>query len=99
GDYTIFYYHFSSPDVANQNVDAFLGAFGKKKSDADSGDWEGAGLKGRYYAIDAGFGIGAMMFTVDDSPVMGTMMKLSAGSSSQTLPEYFNDHVKPGTNG
>jgi hypothetical protein len=99
GGYTIFYYHFASPEVATQNVDAFLGGFGKKKADADSGDWSGGGLKGKYYAIDVGLGIGAMLFTVDDSPVMGTLMKLSAGSSDQTLPEYFNDHVKPGSNG
>ncbi len=99
GGYTIFYYQFASPDIAEQNVDAFLAGFSKKRSDADSGDWQGAGLKGKYYAIDVGLGIGAMLFTVDGSPVMGTLMKLSAGSSAQTLPEYFNDHVKPGSNG
>jgi hypothetical protein len=97
--YTIFYYQFASPQIADQNVDAFLAGFSKKRSDADSGDWQGGGLQGRYYAIDVGLGIGAMLFTVNDSPVMGTLMKLSAGSSSQTLPEYFNDHVKPGSSG
>jgi hypothetical protein len=96
-DYTIFYYHFASPEIASQNVDAFLAGFQKKKEDADSGDWEGGGLTGKYYAIDAGFGIGAMMFTVNDSPVMGTLMKLtSGGGSSDDLPTFFDEHVKPG---
>jgi hypothetical protein len=94
--YTIFYYHFASPEIAGQNVDAFLGAFQKKKSDADTGDWEGGGLKGKYYAIDVGAGVGAMMFTVDNSPVMGTLLKLSTGGSSASLPDYFDRHVKPG---
>jgi actin-like ATPase involved in cell morphogenesis len=97
--YTIFYYHFASPQIAQQNVDAFLGGFGKKKDEADSGDWQGGGMTGKYYAIDVGLGIGAMLFTVDDSPVMGTLMKLTTGSSEQSLSEYFNDHIKPGGNG
>jgi hypothetical protein len=95
-DYTIFYYHFASPEIATQNVDAFLGSFGKKKEDADSGDWSGGGMSGKYYAVDAGLGIGAMMFTVDNSPLMGTLLKLTTGGSADDLPTYFNDHVKPG---
>jgi hypothetical protein len=98
GGYTIFYYHFASPEIAEQNVDAFLAGFQKSKQDADSGDWEGAGLSGKYYAIDAGFGIGAMLFTVNGSPVMGTLMKLST-DSGPSISDYFNDHVKPGTSG
>ncbi|HEU5111317.1 MAG TPA: Hsp70 family protein [Micromonosporaceae bacterium] len=97
--YTIFYYHFSSPDIAQQNVDVFLGAFSKSKEEADSGDWSGGGLSGRYYAIDLYAGIGAMMFTVNDSPVMGTLMKLTADSSGESITDYFNEHVKPGSNG
>ncbi|HEV8555411.1 MAG TPA: Hsp70 family protein [Actinophytocola sp.] len=97
--YTIFYYHFASPDIAQQNVDAFLAGFGKKKDEADSGDWQGAGMTGKYYAVDIAMGIGAMLFTVNDSPVMGTLMKLTTGSSGQSLSEYFNDHIKPGSNG
>jgi hypothetical protein len=98
GGYTIFYYHFASPDIASQNVDVFLGAFQKSKSEADTGDWEGGGMKGKYYAIDVGAGIGAMLFTVDNSPLMGTLLKLTTGGSSQSLPDYFNQHVKPGGN-
>jgi hypothetical protein len=97
GNYTIFYYHFASPEIAAQNVDVFLGTFQKKKTDTDSGDWEGAGLKGKYYSIDVGSGVGALLFTVDNSPLMGTLLKISGGSSSQSLPDYFNEHVKPGT--
>jgi actin-like ATPase involved in cell morphogenesis len=97
--YTIFYYHFASPEIAQQNVDAFLAGFGKKKDEADSGDWQGAGMTGKYYAVDIAMGIGAMLFTVNDSPVMGTLMKLTTGSSEQSLSEYFNDHIKPGSNG
>lgn len=93
--YTIFYYHFASADIAGQNVDAFLAALSKSKEDADSGNWEGGGMKGKYYSVDAGMGIGAMMFTVDGSPVMGTLLKLSTGGSSQNLPDYFNEHLKP----
>jgi hypothetical protein len=99
GGYTIFYYHFSSPEIAEQNVDAFLSAFSKSKDEADSGDWSGGGLAGKYYAIDLFGGIGAMMFTVKDSPLMGTLMKLSTDSSGQSLTDYFNEHVKPGSNG
>jgi actin-like ATPase involved in cell morphogenesis len=95
-DYTIFYYHFASAEIASQNVDAFLAGFSKKKEDADSGDWEGGGLTGKYYAIDAGLGIGVMMFTVNDSPIMGTLMKLTTGGSSVDLPDYFDQYVKPG---
>jgi hypothetical protein len=98
GGYTIFYYHFASPEIAAQNVDVFLGAFQKSKSEAETGNWEGGGLKGKYYAVDVGSGIGAMLFTVDNSPLMGTLLKLSTGGSSgQSLTDYFNEHVKPGS--
>jgi hypothetical protein len=96
--YTIFYYHFATPEIAEQNVDAFLGAFSASKQDADSATWSGAGLTGKYYAVEVGFGFGVMMFTVDGSPVMGTLMNL-AGSGDQSLPEFFEENVKPGSGG
>ncbi|HEU5473849.1 MAG TPA: Hsp70 family protein [Actinophytocola sp.] len=97
-DYTIFYYHFDSPEIADKNVDAFLNAFSKSKQTADGGDWSGGGLSGKYYSFEV-LGVGAMLFTVEDSPVMGTLMKLSTDSSGESITDYFNEHVKPGSNG
>jgi hypothetical protein len=100
--YSVVYYHSQSADVAQQNADAFFSALGKKKEDADSGDWEGGGHSGVYYFEDLGMGLGMLLFTVNDSPIWGVVAKLDPGTSSDSageMPDFFNEHIKPGADG
>ncbi|HEV2782980.1 MAG TPA: Hsp70 family protein [Actinophytocola sp.] len=99
GGRTVFYYHFTSPEVAEQSIDAVLAGFQKSREEADGGDWEGGGLRGRYYAVDTNLGVEFLAFTANDSPVMGMLMQVGSGSSGQSLTDYFNEHIKPGSNG
>jgi actin-like ATPase involved in cell morphogenesis len=98
GGYTVFYYHFNSTADVTTYVDGLFTALQKDKEAAVSGGWEGAGLKGTYYELDVGLGVGALVFTVDAQPVTGTVMKLSGGGQG-SLGDYFNNEVKPGTGG
>lgn len=95
----------SGADTAKQYLDTIkqqfenLGAGGEP----ETGDWDGDGLAGTYYSIDIGYGNGLLAFQVNDSPVTGVLMHISTdvsgGSSDSGLPEYFDQHVKPGADG
>jgi hypothetical protein len=98
GGYTVIYYHFNSPADVTTYVDSLFTALQKDKAAAASGGWEGAGLKGTYYELDIGLGVGALVFTVDGQPVTGTVMKLSGGGEGP-LGAYFNEQVKPSSGG
>ena len=62
-------------------------------------EWQGNGLDGRYVS-GAGDGIGALVFTVTGSPMLGVLSRV-AGSheklSADGLASYFEQNVQPGS--
>ena len=111
-DYFVQYYHFeaatdpdgnelSGPEIAQKNVDTIFQSLNQDKDDSQQADWSGDGLNGQSYFVDIGLGNGVLIFTVDESPLMGVLFKFSASGDggSSDLPDYFNEHVKPGTDG
>ncbi|MPZ83439.1 MAG: Hsp70 family protein [Actinophytocola sp.] len=96
----------SGAETAKQYMETIKKQFenlGTGSGETDEGDWDGDGQAGTYYAIDIGYGNGVLVFQVDDSPVAGVLMHLStdvdADSSSGDLVDFFNQHVKPGSDG
>jgi hypothetical protein len=111
-DYFVQYYHFepskdadgnelSGPEVAQKNIDTIFQTINKGKDDAEQADWSGDGLTGTSYFVDIGLGNGVLLFTADDSPLLGALFKISTGGdeSGDDVPGYFNDHIKPGADG
>jgi hypothetical protein len=114
-DYLVIYYHFgaseksdgtelSGTEVAQQNVETIFSSMeqlGKSKDDAEQADWSGGDLSGTSYFLDLSLGNGMLIFTVDDSPLMGVLFKISTGGSgdASVIPAYFDEHIKPGTDG
>jgi hypothetical protein len=73
---------------------------------ADSGgdlveaEWKGNGLTGRYEAgVDGGMGL--LVFTVQDSPLLGVLTRVDFSSGHPPTPDeladYFERNVQPGT--
>jgi hypothetical protein len=96
----------SGAETAKQYMDTIKTQFenlGTGSSKADEGNWNGDSMSGSYYAIDIGYGNGVLVFQVKDSPVAGVLMHLStdvnANSSSSDLVDFFDKHVKPGSDG
>jgi hypothetical protein len=62
--------------------------------------WQGNGLTGRYEA-GVGDGFGVVLFTVQDSPMLGVVTKTvdsdSKNLSANTMADYFEQSVQPGT--
>ena len=60
-------------------------------------------MSGTYYSVDLGYGNGVLIFQVNDSPVAGVLMHISAdtsgGADATGITDFFKDHVKPGTDG
>jgi hypothetical protein len=111
-DYFVQYYHFepskdadgnelSGPEVAQKNIDTIFQTINKGKDDAEQAEWSGDGLTGTSYFVDIGLGNGVLLFTADDSPLLGALFKISTGGdeSGDDVPGYFNDHIKPGADG
>ncbi len=114
-DYTVMYLHFgksekadgseqSGADTAKQYMDTIKQQFKNLETaggDPEEGGWDGDGLSGTYYSIDLGFGSGVLVFQVNDSPVAGVLMRISTDttSSGAKMSEFFDKHVKPGSDG
>jgi hypothetical protein len=98
-DYTVLYYQFGSTNDVNAYIDGLFSALNKKRSDAETGSWSGGGLSGTTYTVDFGMGIGAVVFTMEGQPLVGTLLKLTTTSADQSLSDYFAAHVKPGAGG
>ncbi|HEV7648359.1 MAG TPA: Hsp70 family protein [Actinophytocola sp.] len=105
-DYTVMYMHFGKGDDAKTYTDAIKqqfenlgGTTGGAKP--EEGDWSGDGLSGTYYSIDLGYGNGVLVFQVGESPVAGVLMHIStdATASSSGIKDFFDQHVKPGSDG
>ncbi|OLR95186.1 Hsp70 family protein [Actinokineospora bangkokensis] len=93
--YSAIYYQFPNQAAVSSNIDQAFSGMGVSKSSADTATWSGAGLSGRYYAVEVS-GQGLLLFTVDDTPLLGAVVNLSGGSDT-TLVDYFNSKVKPGS--
>lgn len=63
-------------------------------------EWRGNGLDGRYEA-GVGDGIGALVFTVVGSPMLGVLTRTASTSGRKLTPDgmadYFEQNVQPGT--
>jgi len=62
-------------------------------------EWQGNGLDGRYVS-GVGDGVGALVFTVSGSPMLGVLSRVSSGHDKMTadaLATYFEQNVQPGT--
>ena len=60
-------------------------------------EWQGNGLDGRYVS-GVGDGIGALVFTVGGSPMLGVLSRVAAGHEKLTadgLADYFERNVQP----
>jgi hypothetical protein len=113
--YSVMYMHFggtdtaegdqqSGVDTAKQYVDSVVSQLeqtGTSDVDPKKGSWDGDGLQGAYTAIEIISGSGMLVFSVDDSPVTGILIKIdiSGSDSLDDLVDYFDQHVKPGGDG
>jgi actin-like ATPase involved in cell morphogenesis len=105
-DYTVMYVHFDKGEDAKTYIDTIeqqLESLGTGGAEPEKGDWDGDGMAGTYTSVDLGLGNGMLIFQVDDSPVAGVLMHISASSTSTSsgsgLQDYFDQHVKPGSDG
>jgi hypothetical protein len=95
GGYTVLYYHFQSADLAEQTMSSVESTLRNQGTTPSTGNWSGGGQSGKYVSFDIG-GQGALVFNVTGSPLMGTVLKIGGGSTDVNLPDYFNEHIKPG---
>jgi hypothetical protein len=103
-DYTVMYVHFDKTEDAKTYLDTIktqLENLGATGVDPEEGTWDGDGMAGTYTSVDLGLGNGMLVFQVDDSPVAGVLMHISADSTSSGsgLQDFFDQHVKPGSDG
>lgn len=97
--YLALYYHFDSADLVDQNIDAVFAGMGENKSDAKTGSWSGGNLSGTYYEVEILKGAGILLFSVDDTPIMGSVALLTPDDKPIDLTAYFDKKVKPGSTG
>ncbi len=97
-DYQVSYAQVASVDDATKVANTQLG----NMTDGThvEADWRGNGLDGRFRAGVSG-GTGMLVFTVKDRPLVGWLSKTDLRASdeftSDTLADFFADHVQPGT--
>ncbi|OLF04326.1 molecular chaperone Hsp70 [Actinophytocola xinjiangensis] len=107
-DHTVIYMHFGSSDSRDgtQNAQEYIDTFNQEfeavsgaTGDQNNGTWDGDGLNGSYTSIEAG-GVGLLIFSVDDSPVLGVLIRADlTGSGSSSITDFYDQHVKPGSDG
>ncbi|MCT2584056.1 Hsp70 family protein [Actinophytocola gossypii] len=111
-DYTVMYMHFGSSENADgsersgvDNAKTYVDTFNQQfenlgmGTDPTKGDWDGNGLNGTYTAYEAG-GAGVLLFQVDDAPLLGVLMRVDLTSSGGgSLTDFYDEHVKPGSDG
>ncbi|RLK61523.1 Hsp70 family protein [Actinokineospora cianjurensis] len=89
--YYVLYYQFPSESLVDTNIDAAFSTLGEQ---GHTGDWDGGGKSGKYQYAEISGGASLLMFSVSDTPVMGTVMALPG---SDDVLSFFNEHVKPGS--
>ncbi|WP_436495768.1 Hsp70 family protein [Actinokineospora sp. HUAS TT18] len=95
GDYVAIYVHFDSAGVVDQNLQEALKGFESAGSSSTKGDWSGGGMAGDYYVVEIA-SAEMLLYSVKDTPIMGWIV----GTSGDTnVLDYFNNHIKPGSNG
>ncbi|MGW5052506.1 Hsp70 family protein [Actinokineospora sp. NPDC004072] len=97
--YIALYYHFDSADLVDQNIDAVFSGMGESKAEAKTGSWNGGKLSGTYYEVEILEGAGILLFSVDGTPIMGSVAKLTPGDGPADLAKYFERNVKPTSSG
>jgi len=107
-DHTVIYMHFGSSDsqggqenaqeyvdTFNQQFEALSGSTGEQ----NSGGWDGDGLAGSYTSIEAG-GVGLLIFSMEDSPVLGVLIRADVtATGGSPISDFYDEHVKPGSDG
>ncbi|MFC5287708.1 Hsp70 family protein [Actinokineospora guangxiensis] len=97
--YLALYYHFDSADLVEQNIDSVFTGMGESKNQAKTGKWSGGDLSGTYYEVEIVRGAGILLFSVDDTPIMGSVALLTPDENSVNLADYFEKNIKPGSTG
>jgi hypothetical protein len=100
--HSVIYLQFGDADDAKTAFDAMVGQMETQTdNDPKNGQWDGGGLSGDYTAVEIISGSGMVAFGVDDTPVIGVLITLDASGSGDIndLTEYFDQHVKPGSDG
>ncbi|MDQ3404110.1 MAG: Hsp70 family protein [Actinomycetota bacterium] len=99
--YTVYYVHFESDDLATQNLDKFNTSMDSAGEESGSGDWEGGGMQGKWaaYSVDNTEGAGALIFTVEGTPLLGTILYFDTSGGEVDLEGYFKNHIQPGSGG
>ncbi|KAA2254825.1 Hsp70 family protein [Solihabitans fulvus] len=95
--YTVQYVLTDTVTAAQESATAVVTS---NRSNVVKANWSGNGFDGEYRA-SADSGIGFLVFTVKDRPLVGIMTKVdSSGAKSMTpdaLADYFEHNVQPGT--
>nr|MDQ3577592.1 hypothetical protein [Actinomycetota bacterium] len=97
----VYYVHFESEDLATQNLDKFNTSMDSAGEESGSGDWEGGGMQGKWaaYSVDNTEGAGALIFTVEGTPLLGTILYFDTSGGEVDLEGYFKNHIQPGSGG
>ncbi len=97
--YLALYYHFDSAELVDQNIDSVFAGMGESKNQAKTGEWSGGDLSGTYYEVEIVKGAGILLFSVKDTPIMGSVALLTPDDQAVNLADYFDKHIKPGSTG
>ncbi|SDN60853.1 Hsp70 family protein [Allokutzneria albata] len=93
---TVTYAHAPSMEIVQ---DIAKNVVGDSRTEQVEADWGGNGLTGHYQAT-TNEGVGYLVFTVKDRPVLGMMTVIStsgAAPKANDLADYFERQVQPGT--
>jgi len=90
--FQVYYTHSDQGDAA-QVLSAMASATDGDRVEAE---WAGNGLRGRYVStVDDGRGV--LVFAVGDRPLFGTLTAEDGDITPETLADYFEHNVQPGT--
>ncbi|CRK55740.1 molecular chaperone protein [Alloactinosynnema sp. L-07] len=95
-DYLAIYVHFDSAGVVDQNLTAALSGLDPGGDKTTKGDWSGGGMSGGYHVVEIATGAEMLLYSVKDTPIMGWIVGTSGNPG---ILSYFENHIKPGSNG
>ncbi|MBC6451744.1 Hsp70 family protein, partial [Actinokineospora xionganensis] len=99
GNYLAIYIQFDSADVVDANVQTALTSLKAGAKNVSDGDWTGGGMSGKYHSVEIATGAEMLIYTVENTPIMGWVIATGAVSGKTKLLSYFNEHIKPGSTG
>ncbi|HVK20689.1 MAG TPA: Hsp70 family protein [Actinokineospora sp.] len=94
--YLAIYVHFDSAGVVDQNITAALSGLDSAGRNTTKGNWTGGGMSGEYHVVEIATGAEMLLYSVKDTPIMGWIVGTGGDPQIQT---YFDEHIKPGSNG